>query len=118
MKTIKIGDIILIILIIVLTVFLGFLNSKKGERAIVEVNGNVIKTFDLSVDSQFVYEGKYKNTITVKNGEIFVFESDCPDKSCVHSGTIKTSAKVICCLPNELIIRVLSANEKVDVISG
>lgn len=118
MKTLKIGDILLIALIIVLTLLFAFLNSNKGQKAIVEVNGSVLKTFDLSIDSQFVYEGKYKNIITVKNGEIFVSESDCPDKSCVHSGAIKSGAKVICCLPNKMIIRVANADEKLDVISG
>ena len=118
MKTLKIGDIILIVLIVLISVILSFVGIKDGEKAIVEVSGNVIKTIDLSVDSQFIYEGKYKNIITVKNGEIFVSESDCPDKSCMHIGPIKTSEKIICCLPNELIIRVTNANENVDVISG
>lgn len=118
MKSLKIGDIILIAFLIVLTLFFIFFNTKKGEKAIIEADGTVIKVLDLSHDSQFVYEGKYKNTIMVKNGSVFVSDSDCPDKSCIHSGKLSSGSKIICCLPNKLIIRIANRNEKVDVISG
>ncbi len=116
MKQLKIGDIILILFIIALTVFLLFLNTNKGEKVVVEVNGEIIKTFNLSVDDSFIYDGKYKNTITVKDGKVFVSESNCPDKTCVNSGGIDTG--IICCLPNKLIIRVVESDKNVDVISG
>ena len=118
MKIIKIGDVFLIAFVLLIAVILLIFNGQKGEKAIVEVNGETIKTFDLSVDSEFIYEGKYTNMIVVKNSEIYVAESDCPNKSCVHSGKTKTGAKVICCLPNKLIIRVIDSDKKVDVISG
>lgn len=118
MKSLKFGDAILIVFIMILTLFFAFSEAKKGENAVVEVDGTVIKTIDLTHDSQFVYEGKYKNTITVKNGKVFVSKSSCPDNSCVHSGKISSSSKIICCLPNKLIIRFTNTNEKVDVISG
>ena len=118
MKTFKFGDIILIVFIIVVSLIIALSNTKKSGKAIIEVDGEVIKSVDLSVDSQFVYEGKYKNLITVKDGKIFVSNSNCPEKNCVYSGAAQTSLDIICCLPNNLLIRITDSNEKVDVISG
>ena len=72
MKKLKIGDIFIIILILIITVFIAFFNSKKGDKVIVEADGKIIKTFDLNKDEQFVYENDYSNTIVVKDGKVFV----------------------------------------------
>jgi len=118
MKKLKIGDIFIIVLILIITVFIAFFNFEKGDKAVVEADGKIVKTFDLNKDEQFVYENNYSNTIVVKDGKVFVSDSDCPDKSCVNSGTINKSNSVICCLPNKLVIRVIGTNKNVDVISG
>ncbi len=117
MNKLKIGDMILIVFILYLMIFVTLLNFESGDKVIIEADGDVIKTLDLSEDNQFVYEGRYKNTIIVKNGEVYVSDSNCPDKTCVNSGIINDSG-VICCLPNKLVIRIAKTIENVDVISG
>lgn len=41
-------------------------------------------------------------------GGISFESSDCPDKVCVHSGTLNKHGQSAACLPNRLIIRVVS----------
>ena len=116
---IKLGDVLIIFVILASTMLLFSLDFSHGNTALVEVDGEVVKTLSLEKNNEFVYKGKYTNVIIVKDGAISITESDCPDNTCVHTGKIKSSQKVICCLPNKLIVRI-TMNDKsgTDVISG
>lgn len=118
MKKPKIGDVFLVLIIISLTVFIALFNFDKGDKVVIEADGKIIKTFDLNENVQYIYEDKYKNIITVSNGEACISDSNCPDKICVNSGRIKNSNEIICCLPNKLIVRIITIDKNVDVISG
>ena len=118
MKKIKIGDLFLIALILFLTLFIALFNFNKGGNVIIEADGKIIKTLVLSEDSQFVYDGEFRNVITVKDGKVYVSDSNCPDKTCINSGKMNRIGYVICCLPNRLVIRIAGTTKNVDVISG
>lgn len=114
----KIGD-YFIISVILIAAFIMFLPKKKsGDKAIVLHDGREIASFDLSQDTEYDFKDIYINKIIVKDGYIYINDADCPDKTCVHSGKISKSGQTICCLPNKLIIRIVSDSSKVDVISG
>ncbi len=116
---VKLGDIIIIFVILVLAMLLFSLDFSGGNTVFVEVDGEVIKTLSLEKNAEFVHEGKYTNIIRVKDGAVSIAESDCPDNTCVHTGKIKSSQKVICCLPNKLIVRIVKKDKSgTDVISG
>lgn len=114
----KIGDYFIISAILIVAFILLLPNKKSGEKAIVLHDGVEIASFELSSDIEYVFEDIYLNRIVIKNGEIYIIDADCPDKSCVHSGKISKSGQTICCLPNKLIIRIVSDSSEVDVISG
>lgn len=116
MKALKIGDYLIIFVIILLSAVLLLLPFDNGDTAYIVVDNEIIKKMPLSTDDSFVYNGKYTNTIVVKSGKVYVSDSDCPDKTCVYSGKTDSSDKVICCLPNNLLIRV-DKQGKTDVIS-
>ena len=54
----------------------------------------------------------------MEEGKIFIAESNCPGKDCVHSGKISTLGRILVCLPNGLEIRVVSAPDDVDFVVG
>lgn len=114
----KYGDLILTVIILIFAVLLLLPKSNYYDTVLLEVNGEIIKTFDLETDTEFIYKDKYYNKIVVCDGEVYISESDCPDHSCVHSGAIKNNNKVICCLPNKLILRLENKQAETDVISG
>ena len=54
------------------------------------------------------------------DGTIAFLESDCPDQVCVHAGRIGTPGQFAACLPNSLVLRVVSAGEEgaADTVTG
>ena len=118
----KKGDLIAIAagIVLALAVLLCFLPRGDGTAATAEIylDGERIKTVDLTEEQTFTVDGRYHNTVRVADGKIAVIESDCPGRDCVHSGAIHSSGRVLVCLPNGMEIRVLSAEPDVDFVVG
>lgn len=86
-----------------------FRNSENSEVEIIQ-DGNVIYIFDLSdTPDQIIKipspDGKSSNTVCISDGKIFISEAECPDKTCVKSGFLKSEGLPLVCLPNKLIIK-------------
>jgi len=111
--------------IIVLYTFVGIIavisiiciikmRSKKEDNLIANVysDGKLIDSIDLNeVEEEYEIKvdapnGGY-NIITVRKGEIAVTRSNCPDKTCVHTGFVKSHYTPIVCLPNHLKIEIV-----------
>ena len=118
----KRGDLIAIIAVILLAlaVLFSFLPNSDltAVKAEIYLDGELIKTVDLSEEQTFIVGEHYHNTVHVAEGKIAIIESDCPGRDCVHSGAINSSGRVLVCLPNSLEIRVLSAESDVDFVVG
>lgn len=116
------GDWLAIGLVIVLAVvvLLCFLptDSAPAAYAQIYVNGELVKTVALDQDQTFVIENLYCNQIAVSDGAIFITESTCPGKDCVHSGSIHQTGRSLVCLPNRMEIRVVSESSDVDFVVG
>ena len=115
---IKIGDICIFIFIVVVSVLLLIDNNEKGDKAVLYVDGKQIKTFDLNTNQEYTFSSDFTNTISIVNGKVSILHSDCPDKTCVHSGQISKEGQIICCLPNKLMLKIEGKNNSVDVITG
>lgn len=106
-------EVILIVAIIILSCILllvnHFLFSKPARQVTISVDGEIIATKDLDQDADFVVEGYNHGTnrIIIKNGGVHVSEASCPDKICIHQGTIKHTGESIVCLPNRLIATII-----------
>lgn len=80
-------------------------------------DGQLVRTIDLkTVDQAYEFtleggNGAY-NIVRVEPGKIAIIEASCPDKVCVNTGYISDSLMPITCLPNRVIIRIESGNEK------
>ena len=88
----------------------------EEKTAIISVNGKKVKELDLNKDDTFDLKTDHgKNTIKVKDGEIFITEADCPDKLCVRHGSLKNKYDAIVCLPNKVVIEYKDADDTVTV---
>ena len=116
------GDMVAVtaVLVLALAVLLCFLPGQEGSsgKAVIYLNGEPIKTVDLTEDQIITVSDRYHNVIRVADGAIFFAESDCPGQDCVHSGSIRTSGRVLVCLPNAVEIRVISHEADVDFVVG
>ncbi|MDU5335191.1 NusG domain II-containing protein [Enterococcus sp.] len=90
-------------------------SNSPTQEAVLSVDGQEIKSFDLSDQSQsytYRYEdkdGDY-NLIEVKGDRIRIKEADCGDQICVRRGWIDQSGETIVCLPHKLVIEIKSSD--------
>ena len=52
-----------------------------------------------------------ENVILIEHGQISMESSACPDQLCVHQGAIQNGVYPIVCLPNQVVIRIKSADD-------
>ena len=108
------GVLALLLLVICLWQFFG---QSGAGRAEILLDGELIKTVDLSVDQQFTVEcSEGYNVILVENGKISVIEADCRGNDCVKCGP-RSGGVPIVCLPHRLVIRFTSQTD-IDGMSG
>lgn len=112
-----------IIIIAVIVIFMAAIAGtvyvmRLSESRLVEVvqDGKVIYTFDLSTaEDQTITvistDGSSSNTITICGGQISMSDAECPDKTCVKTGVLRSESIPIVCLPNKLIIRFCDEEE-------
>ena len=118
----RIGDVLAVVLVIALAVavFLCFLPGRKSEPGAVEIyqNGKLIRALPLDENAEFSVDGKYRNTVTVRDGKVAITESDCPGEDCVACGWASGTGRSIVCLPNGVEIRVVAGSGDVDFVVG
>ena len=77
-------------------------------------NGALTDTFPLNEDREVRYaleNGDY-NIVVIKDGEVSVTEASCPDQICVRHGPTDQTADPIVCLPNSLVVEVVSPDSQ------
>lgn len=134
LKMIRRGDIVIVALLMIgsflpLGVFTYQQASAKGaeRQAVVAVDGEVVKVFDLADDGQtesFLYrdEEGHENLIVRTGTTIDITEANCLDQVCVRMLAIDDPGETIVCLPHKLLVKVTSDepvqdSNAVDIIS-
>ncbi len=110
----------IIIVLIVLLIGVGgiiILNSRQvGKTATVRVDGELVETVSLDSDFKKNINGVI---VAVEDGEIFVKDSNCPDKVCQRSGKISKSGESIICAPNRVSIEIEGESDDLpDAVVG
>ena len=117
-------DKIVVVAIIVISIILSFVfisgenNDRQlfvkiescGEEFAVYPLDNFEKTIE--INTKFGY-----NEIKISNGNVWVSKSDCNDKIEVNEGKICKIGQKLICLPNRLVISIVSGNAKVDGVT-
>jgi hypothetical protein len=93
--------------------------GKEGKKyAEVLMDGAVLATLPLDSDGAYSPEGLPGVRIAVREGAVGFAASDCPDKICVHKGFLSSSGQSAACLPNRLVVRVVSGSgEELDSVA-
>lgn len=119
MKNINKSAICIVLVIIFIVVFIGLKNSFAEKTNIVEIiqDGKIIYTLDLNKNKDELIEVDFqghKNIIQIKDKQISIIEADCPDKTCVNMGILKSAFTPIVCLPNHLVIQYVNDDKEID----
>lgn len=81
----------------------------KGQYAEVRVNGQTVLVLDLQQNTRQWVEGAndIRLCIVCGAGGVWVEQSGCPDKICVHKGRISSVGDTIVCLPARTVVEVI-----------
>ena len=81
----------------------------EGSRIMITVDGKEYGTYSLFEEKTItIGEGGTKNIIEIKGGKAYMKEASCPDQLCVEQNEISFDKESIICLPNKVVITVIS----------
>ncbi|WBW99365.1 NusG domain II-containing protein [Oceanirhabdus sp. W0125-5] len=88
----------------------------KNVYAEVLIDNEVVKKINISdprnFNKPFEMETDHgHNTLLVTTDGISVSHADCPDQVCVRSKPIKKENRVIACLPNKMLIKIIDEED-------
>ncbi|MFA5341172.1 MAG: NusG domain II-containing protein [Clostridia bacterium] len=121
----KKADIVLIsILICVFLVFFGvylFSDTNNDDILIIQQDQKIIYKESIYKDNEIEIRnesGAITNIVTVKEGKVYMSYADCANKDCIHMGELTAgSKKQIACLPNKILVYLVSAKQIIDGIT-
>ena len=126
---IKKADIVLLIIILVVGIPLSVLSLTEGicgDKVRISLDGEIYGVYPLGEDREIdVTEDGHTNHITIKDGQVSMSYSTCRNQVCVNTGAISETKDAIVCLPNRVVVEIISSDSgsigkggDADVISG
>lgn len=114
------SDAIIIICIVVVAglsfIAHSMLQDNEGDVfAEISLHGQLMKTVSLDHDSIFSLPESPTVYFEVNQGEIRFKAADCWDQRCVIHGFMHRPGQIYACLPNGLVLRLISNNPDVDL---
>ncbi len=112
----KKNDIILLVCVVgvaaLALLVLWVMLSGTGDVAVVTVNGEEYARLPLDEDTELVIETPNgTNILVIKDGNAYMTEADCPDKTCVKTG-VADELRSIVCLPHKVTVSVEGGDER------
>ncbi len=111
-------DIVVIVLLLAVSfaffAFWAFRHSRSGGRIRIEQRGALLGVYDLDKDQVILIRdsnGNVINQVTIEGGQAHMSEANCRDQLCVKQGRINKVGQSIVCLPNRVVITVISGDK-------
>lgn len=86
--------------------------KETGDRVEIYQDSVLIYSLPLNKDKTIRIPSKNGgyNIVTISNGQVRVSEASCPDQVCVRHGPTCVTKDPIVCLPNKLVVQVITAD--------
>ena len=112
---------IVILMIALIFAVGGRLTAGKASALRITVDGETYGIYDIAEDQE-IKIGE-TNVCCIENGKVRMTWADCPDQICVHTAQISKDGGTIICLPNRVVLEILSedsesTDDKVDTVSS
>ena len=115
----KLIGIVLVIAIMILFM-IALSNDKNNKKAIVYYDNEIVKEIDLTIKEKKEYTVEGYNgdvKIVAEDGKIKVDTEKSPLHLCSKQGFIDKTYESIVCLPNKIIIKIVSdTNDDYDIV--
>lgn len=91
-----------------------------GTTVVVSVAGERVAVFSQEKDTTYCIEGvnDSKNELVIENGTVYLREASCPDKLCVHQGSISYVGQSVICLPNQVTVTIAGQSGKKEPLDA
>lgn len=116
--------VIIIMLIVISLIPLGIIlkneNFQGDYYVLISVNGEDYEKLELNKENDEVIRienGNYVNEICINGREVYMKETNCPDRVCSRQGKISKVGESIVCLPNKLFIEIKRETESEYILS-
>ncbi len=87
-----------------------------ADEVYITVDGKEYETIRLTNEKEDIrreIKGVNGDTIMeISEGRVRVIQSACPDKICVHYGWVSKPGQMIVCLPNRVVVKIISSREQ------
>lgn len=103
---------ILMIILIIITggfIFNHIYFNQSANYVQIAVNNQAYQT--VSLDTKQTIKINDTNTIIVDHGTVTMIEATCRDHLCINQGTISKNGQQIICLPNHVVVSIVSTQE-------
>ncbi len=114
-KLFKKWDAVVIAAVIAFALIFIILSKSDSERvtAKISVGGELYTQIDLSAINEKIIitpNDEYNVRIIAEKGEIRFENSDCEDKLCVNTGSLKKSGDIAVCIPSKTVIEIIGSD--------
>lgn len=108
----KWGDLIILGLLLIATALSLWLALRSTSGQLVEIYKDGVLEYSVSLyeDREIVIDENGYNVIKIENGTVRMIESSCDGQDCVHTAPISSEGGIIVCLPNKIVVRVVSTD--------
>ena len=105
------GILFAVLLLVLLCCFL--FRGSNGETVQITIDGEIYGTYSISEDQEIpiIINHRTTNVLKISDGKADMVEADCPDKLCIHQKAISKNNETIVCLPNKVVVTVISNKE-------
>ena len=116
----KKADLVLLALLAVLLtgaqwyVLRSYGTETEPRSVVVTVDNQEIARYELTGPEREIHsiETAYGiNVLVLEDGQAWIEEADCGDKTCVHMGTIERAGQLLVCAPHHMIVSVEGGEE-------
>lgn len=116
----KIGDVIIIIVLVTASVFIGYLTLTSDaldsqNTYLVSYENEIILELNVHEKDEGVFPfqfGHYEGAVQVKDKKIRILpmsKNICPKQLCSRFGWASRPGDILVCLPNELVVQVIKS---------
>ncbi len=97
-----------------------FLFQEEGASVVITVDGEFYGAYELDRDQEIpvTVGDQTTNVVCIRDGYAYMREAKCPDHLCIHQGRIAKTGESIVCLPNRVVVTIVSDDEiAVDAVA-
>lgn len=88
----------------------GKLTQGEAAELRITVAGEIYGMYSLEEEQTITVNDT--NVCEIKDGYVSMTEADCPDQICVHTARISEDGGSIVCLPNKVVLEIISKDKK------